>query len=174
MPPKRKSLAEMDSIVKLVRATPTVYTPLERHEYDAESLLIQRPTSPIECFSYFFDLNVWEVLCDGTNANYAFRYSPAGSSEGARGWKPVTISDLKIWIGLVIYMGIMRCPSVEDYWTGCTRQKRMDAMELDRFEQIQEYIHISLPETPTQPAPQAQPAQPAPQAQPAQIGRAHV
>jgi len=163
MPPKRKSSSELDPN-KEQPLQPDVYTPLERQEYDAESLLLPQPTSPMECFSYFFNLEIWEVLCNGTNSYHTSKYTTAGSSE--RGWRPVTVRDMKIWIGLVIYMGIVDCPSIKDYWAEDTRQKPMDAMGLNRFEQIKRYIHISLPITasapPAPPAPPALPAPPAP------------
>ena len=72
--PKRKCLADLDPNVER-SSLPEVYTPLEHHQYDAESLLLQQPTSPIECFSYFFNLKIWEVLRDGTNAYYTSKHS---------------------------------------------------------------------------------------------------
>jgi len=69
MPPKRQQANSL-SINSAVNALPEVYTPLEHQEYDAEVLFLHPPTSPIECFSYFFNLQVWEVLRDGTNAYY--------------------------------------------------------------------------------------------------------
>jgi len=113
IPPKCKCLAELDPNVQHP-LLPEVYTPLECLEYDAESILLQQPISPIECFSYFFTLKIWEVLHDGTNAYYIFKHSTVGPSE--RGWNPVSVKDLKIWLGLIIYMGIVDCLSIKDYW----------------------------------------------------------
>jgi len=44
----------------------------------------------------------------------------------------------------VIYMGIVKCPSVRDYWAGTTQQIPMDLMGFNQFLQIQKYIHILL------------------------------
>jgi len=35
---------------------------------------------------------------------------------------------------------IYECPSVRDYWAEDTRQKPMDIMGLNRFQQVQQYI----------------------------------
>jgi len=150
-PLKRKSLADLDVQVDTL-PEPLEYTPLDgRYEHDAESLLPQQPTCPLEYFSYFFNAEIWEVLCEGTNAYYTSQHR-SGGEPSERGWEPVTVREMKIWIGLVIYMGIVVCPSVEDYWAEKTRQRPMEAMEQNRFEQIQRYLHISLPTAPPAPA----------------------
>jgi len=137
---KRKSLADLDPNVQvdtLPLAEPLEYIPLGgRYEHGAESLLPQQLTSPFEYFSYFFNAEIWEVLCEGTNAYYTYKHR-SGGEPSERGWKPVTVTEMKIWIGLVIYMGIVVCPSIEDYWAEETRQPPMDAMGQSRFEQIQ-------------------------------------
>jgi len=107
MPPKRKraakrkSLADLDPNVQ-VDTLPELleYTPLDRrYEHDAESLLPQQPTSPLEYFSYFFNAEIWEVR-EGTNAYYTSQHR-SGGEPSERGWKPVTAREMKIWIGLV-------------------------------------------------------------------------
>ncbi|CAG8531415.1 3273_t:CDS:1, partial [Cetraspora pellucida] len=36
--------------------------------------------------------------------------------EGGRDWKLLTLDKLKIWFGLIIYMGVHQIVTVEDLW----------------------------------------------------------
>jgi hypothetical protein len=60
-------------------------------------------------------------------------------------WTPVTVSDLKTFVGLCFAMGIIRLPSKNDYWTQTkwlfsTSFGRV--MPRDRFTQIWRYLHL--------------------------------
>ncbi|CAG8728455.1 15716_t:CDS:2, partial [Gigaspora rosea] len=36
--------------------------------------------------------------------------------DGGRPWSPLTLNELKIWLGLIIYMGVHKISAVEDLW----------------------------------------------------------
>ncbi|CAG8805789.1 32547_t:CDS:2, partial [Racocetra persica] len=69
------------------------------------------------------------------NTNY---YAVAKSAAKGREWVPLTVEELLIWLALVIYMGIFKLPSREDYWKTdwkYPQHKVIKYMTLVRFEQ---------------------------------------
>lgn len=61
------------------------------------------------------------------------------------------VGDLKIWLGIVIYMGIFSAPTLEDYWKhdGLHPTHPITAyMSLNKFQQIKRYLHISALDIP--------------------------
>jgi hypothetical protein len=84
-----------------------------------------------------------------TNSNLYADSHRAG--EEGRHWEPVQVSELRCWIGILIYMGVCRMPAVEDYWKhdGLYPTHHIcDYMSLTRFEQIRRYFHVAHPDAP--------------------------
>ena len=128
------------------------YTPLvpryEQHE--AVGLPQEYCTSEVGVFKQLFVPDIWEAICANTNAYYRHR-EPQPEAEVSikpRLWRDITIGELKVWIGLLFYMGIVRCPSTADYWSDECRQAPMSAMSLTRFHQIKRFLHIAPLEKP--------------------------
>jgi hypothetical protein len=58
---------------------------------------------------------------------------------------------MRIFIALLIYIGIDRNPYIESYWSNSlTIYKPIEHMTFYRFEQIKQYFHVSLPSQPSQ------------------------
>ncbi|XP_026108480.1 piggyBac transposable element-derived protein 4-like [Carassius auratus] len=67
--------------------------------------------SPLQYFELFFSKSVLKTILENTNANGAMR------QDGKKmPWEDITIKDLKSFIALVIYMGVLKCFSLTDYW----------------------------------------------------------
>ena len=65
------------------------------------------------------------------------------SSDNCRKWTKLTVNELKIWLALVIYMGIFKLPSIEDYWKLddiYPTHEITNLMSLFRFQQISRMI----------------------------------
>lgn len=60
-------------------------------------------------------------------------------------WKPITLVELRVFLGLVIMMGLYVYPAVRDYWKVDRRLAPVDNMSFDRFMDIKRYIHLSPP-----------------------------
>jgi len=71
--------------------------------------------SPGSFFKLCFTEDTFSLLVRNTNL-YAKEKGAGG--EGQRPWKDIQISHLKIWIGIVIYMGVHspRSSSIENFW----------------------------------------------------------
>lgn len=100
---------------------------------------------PLLFFKLFFTKEVFEGLAANTNAYADFKDA---RGEGRRSWSAVTAGELKIWIGLIIYMSVNRQSRTEEFWyrkpdwpSHCITRFRGRT----RFEQIKRYFHISPP-----------------------------
>src|SRR5207302_9247580 len=69
-----------------------------------------------------------------------------------RPWWATSSAEIKIFFGLVIYMGVYHCPGVSSYWSKNRELPAHDIihyMTLVRFEQLKRYFHVAPPrETP--------------------------
>lgn len=74
--------------------------------------------SPYELFSLFWDESVFEQLAVNTNL-YAELKQDSQTQPGKqrRKWHKTTASELKVWIGLIIHMGLHKEPSISLYWS---------------------------------------------------------
>ena len=92
--------------------------------------------TPIQVFSHIFTEELWMQLVTETNL-YADQTRSATPSNSK--WVPVTVKEMKTFVGLCLAMGILRLPSRRDFW----RQKKWlfrttipQAISRDRFDII--------------------------------------
>lgn len=93
-------------------------------------------------FSLIFTQTVWHLLVVETN-----RYADQVQlTEGARVWYPVTIEEMKAYMGIIVLMGVLCLPCIELYWQTShelLRQPLASVMSLTRFQQIWRFLHLS-------------------------------
>ena len=65
-----------------------------------------------------------------------------------RPWNPMSVGELKVFIGLQILMGVYRYPGIVNYWSGGQGVKRpeFEKMSCNRYQQIKRYFHLSPPD----------------------------
>lgn len=105
--------------------------------------------SPASIFQLFFTDRLFQTMATNTNS-YTKSKREAALLPG-RDWTDVTTRDLKLWIGICIYMGLFSAPAVEDYWKhdGLHPTHPITMyMSLNRFQQIKRYLHISAVDLP--------------------------
>jgi len=89
--------------------------PKARHDRQAQYPAGFAPdSSPLDYFQLFFDDDLFDLLVQNTN-QYAASKNAGGN--GTRPWKPTSIPEMKIFFGLIIYMGIFPSPQVKDCWS---------------------------------------------------------
>ena len=99
--------------------------------------------SASELFTRYFTDEVWQLIVDETN-----RYAAScrqNLSDHSRPWTPVTVADIKAFIGMVILMGIVKSPQLDLYLSAkhpliCIGFS--EVMPRVRFEQIWRYFHL--------------------------------
>ncbi|KAK3797065.1 hypothetical protein RRG08_065831 [Elysia crispata] len=94
---------------------------------------------PVQYFSLFWDDGWWDHLSAETN-RYARSQNPPAD------WTPVTVNDMKVFIGLCFGTGIIKLPCLSNYWR---QKKRLFQTELpsvmsrDRFLAIWPFAHVA-------------------------------
>ena len=73
--------------------------------------------TPLGIFSKFFTADILQTIVSNTN-EYARRKIGDG---GGRKWIELEVNELKCFLGICIYMGVYKSPSLEEYWN---RNKR--------------------------------------------------
>ena len=64
-----------------------------------------------------------------------------------RAWEPTSSVEIKVFIAVLIYMGVVRLPAYEDYWSAkYSKFICANHITLNRFENLKRYMHISDPE----------------------------
>lgn len=103
---------------------------------------------PLIWFKLFFTERVFEELARNTNAYAALK----GAGSQGRPWRVVTAAELKVWIGLVVYMSVVRQSRLAELWYRSgdwPRHSICRFMGLTRFKQIKRYFHVSPPPPPS-------------------------
>lgn len=99
--------------------------------------------TPYALFSLFFTVDILNTIIYNTNL-----YADEKGAGAGRSWNTFELSDFKIWLGIVIYSGVFKLPSIRDYWKSSDKypsHKITDYMSLTKFEQIKRFFHISNP-----------------------------
>ena len=114
--------------------------------------------TPQDYFTSFFSEEVFELIVKETNV-YANllrdKQQPLAPRSRLANWKDVDVAEMKAFIGLILNMGMIRVPTLQDYWsTDITTHIPFfsQVMSRDRFLQILSCLHLSH-----QPPPAGQP-----------------
>ena len=108
---------------------------------------------PIHYFELFWGPEVWNTLVENTNAYAQYKgaqHKENKTEEKSRWWKAVTLYEMRIFIALLIYIGIVSTSNIVSYWdtSSLTIHKPMESITFFRFQQIKRYFYISaLPTT---------------------------
>ena len=112
---------------------------------------------PIHYFELFWTPIVWNTLVQNTNAYAEYKEARCRQNRDcktkSRWWKAVDLYEMRIFIALLIYIGIDRNSNIKSYWSkdSLTIHKPMQRMTFYRFEQIKQYFHVSPPSQPNKP-----------------------
>lgn len=87
--------------------------------------------TPLQIFSLFFTSEMMNLIIKNTNL-YA-------ETKFAKLWSNLTLSELQIWLSIMIYTGIFKLPSIRDYWSRNEKyplHKITEFMKSHRFEEV--------------------------------------
>jgi len=155
-----EQLAQLHAEIKARAETPEpVYTKLPWswpfRPFDVR-ILPDYVEHPIHYFELFWGVDVWNILVENTNVYTQYKQA-RGAYENAdpkaQWWKPVTFYEMRIFIVLLIHIGIVGTKHVASCWdkAGNVIYKPMEYMTYYQYQQIMRYFHISLPPLPGQP-----------------------
>lgn len=102
------------------------------------SVFFPSRTTPLAYFTRFFCDEVLRLIMEHTNL-YAMQ-------QRAKNWEPVTVTDIKMVLGIIILMGLHSVPSWDLYWSS-DPFFRIDeiarVMTCKRFKKIMENLHLA-------------------------------
>ena len=120
--------------------------------HDAYNILPSRlrfmpSLEPNMIFGLFLPPTLLETIAENTNSYHAI-HAPAEEGKSERRWADLSGVELGQWIGIVIYMGVVKLPALADYW--CRHDispvhRICDYMTQTWFGQIRRYLHVSAP-----------------------------
>lgn len=107
---------------------------------------------PMHYFELFWGPEIWNTLVDNTNAYAQYkdaRHTKNQNGQKSRWWKAVTLFEIRVFIALLIYIGIIGTSNIASFWdkSGNAIHKPMESMAYYRFQQIKRYFHVSAPVT---------------------------
>ena len=111
-------------------------------------------SKPLELFSLFITDKIMEALAKHTN-QYAASYYAQNSPEPhgrhrSRPWSDTAISELKVYIGAYVWMGLHPESEVAEFWNtdgakGPLHPHLTAAISKTRWQQLDRFFHISPP-----------------------------
>ena len=90
---------------------------------------------PGALFDMFISLEQLDIMVQHTN-EYAHFHE-------AKKWRDMTVNELRIFITLIIFMGIYKFPAEKDYWKKEFVLPVMKFMSVNRFYEIKRFFHIA-------------------------------
>ncbi|RPA88625.1 hypothetical protein L873DRAFT_1908232 [Choiromyces venosus 120613-1] len=99
------------------------------------------PTNPTpsQIFGLFFDDKILDTIVSNTNAYVEEKLPLLRSKQEfsfVQSWVPLKAPELRIFIAIQIYMGIVKCPNIEMYWEPELKYAPFRCMSLVHFQQI--------------------------------------
>nr|XP_055075546.1 piggyBac transposable element-derived protein 4-like [Misgurnus anguillicaudatus] len=99
--------------------------------------------SPLQLFQLFFTSTVLQTLVANSNSYGSMQHAAKGKP-----WKDITVSDMMSYLGMVIYMGIVKLSSLSDYWRKSTLYSLplpTRIMSSRKFLRMTSSLHLSDP-----------------------------
>ena len=104
------------------------------------------PDNPYNLFTLFWPEKLWTVLAINTNM-YAIQKQLSSQEERQRPWHDTCAIELKVFVGILIYIGLHQLYSETSYWQQDIKKGPLYTctmhMGLCRYQAIKRYFHIS-------------------------------
>src|SRR5438045_5278572 len=74
--------------------------------------------SPLHYFELFWGLEIWDLLVQNTNAYAQFKeaWHKENNESKVQWWKSITVYEMRVFIALLIYIGICGTTSIKSFW----------------------------------------------------------
>nr|XP_039256060.1 piggyBac transposable element-derived protein 4-like [Styela clava] len=111
---------------------------------------LEEPISPLSVLSQFLNNNFWENITFQTNLYAKQEKERIGNNSSQRSyineWKPVTANEIKVFIGIILAMGLVKKPHLKNYWSKrpiYASSFYSGLMPRDRFLSISTFLHLN-------------------------------
>ena len=109
---------------------------------DTSGPKVPLPSSPVDVFSLFFTPTLMKHIVDQSNL-YA---SECMGEEKFANWMKITVDELRAYMGFMILMGLVKLPSIRDYWKKDELYHYSpiaSRISRDRFYELHRYLHFA-------------------------------
>lgn len=125
-----------------------VFTGHEEYKYNSSYPTDRSALTPHHVFSVFFDEEVLDLIVTETNRYAAQILDSKDISKGARltCWTETNRDEIRKFFGIVMYMGLIIYPTIEDYWSTHPLFKNNilpQIMSRNRFQLLLRCIHFA-------------------------------
>ncbi|KAK9969977.1 hypothetical protein ABG768_028118 [Culter alburnus] len=72
---------------------------------------VEDDDTALQLFQLFFAMSVLQIIVQHTNA-----YGAKNQQEGGKPWNNILVEDLKSYLALIVYMGLVNVSAFTDYW----------------------------------------------------------
>ena len=115
--------------------------PIPFNEPVGPAIEMDSTSTPLDFFNVTFGNDIMELLVEQTNL-YAEQNPPSARYK----WYNTTISEMYLFLGIIIAMGVHRLPSFADYWSSDSLLGVPGisiGMPIDRFKAILRCLHVN-------------------------------
>ena len=100
-------------------------------------------SSEIDFFELFVTNDFYNKVAEETNKYAALSQRKAGTVDN--NWEDTNVEEIQVYIGILIYMGLVDLPEIDDYFQGdfCVCPIVRQAMTLKRFKKLGQYLHLN-------------------------------
>src|SRR5580700_1911509 len=102
---------------------------------------------PYALFSLYWPENLWQIISCNTNLYTVKERIGKPLSNSSRPWQDISAIEIRVFIGILIYIGIHDSKRTDLYWKNDIESGPVHISQLYisliRFEQIKRYLHIS-------------------------------
>ena len=99
------------------------------------------PDTPSDVFQLVFDRDLQAQIVEESN-RYAKQVM---GEESYQRWSPITLEEIRAFLGFNILMGIVHLPAIDDYWSRDQHTRYApiaDKISRQRFRDISRYLHF--------------------------------
>ncbi|XP_050056244.1 piggyBac transposable element-derived protein 5-like [Aphis gossypii] len=116
------------------------------------TVILDEDIGPMDYFKLFLTDNIIELMVIETNRNAQQFLNTQKITRGSRFsfWQPINKNDMEKFMGLLMWMGLVKMTSIADYWSKAERYKNGVApktMSRNKFELILRFWHFEDNET---------------------------
>ncbi|XP_054259986.1 piggyBac transposable element-derived protein 4-like [Macrosteles quadrilineatus] len=109
---------------------------------------LPRTAQPIDFFSSYLNDEILAVMVDETNRNAAqvLQKIRLNGSSRLRTWRDTNVEEMKKFLGLLLYMGLVPMPRITDYWSRRLLYRNLVAnrvMSRNRFQLLLRFWHFN-------------------------------
>ena len=141
LPPLLQSTAPPSNVSSNRSTTATPFSAPPFTVAGGPSTILHSDATPLDFFMLVFDDDIFQLLVDQTNL-YASQHPPSDRYP----WEDTCVSEMKLFLGIIIMMGLVQLPQMEDYWSTDNllgAPSIVNGMPINRFKVLLSCLHIN-------------------------------